>query len=46
MPVAAWLEGRVRQRITIELPAAIQRIEIDVERRLPDIDRADNVWVR
>src|SRR5690606_21647535 len=46
LPVEPWLEGRVRQRTTIVVPAAVQRIEIDPAGVLPDVDRADNVWVR
>lgn len=46
MPVDAWLEGRVRQRATIEVASPVTRIEIDPAMRLPDVDRRDNVWTR
>jgi hypothetical protein len=46
LPVEPWLEGRVRQLGSIELPERVQRIEIDPERFFPDIDRNDNVWLR
>jgi hypothetical protein len=46
LPVEPWLEGRIRQQTIIELPSAVQKVEIDAEQRYPDVDRADNVWVR
>jgi hypothetical protein len=46
LPVEPWLEGRIRQRTTIPVSGSVQRIEIDAERRFPEVDRGDNVWVR
>jgi hypothetical protein len=46
LPVEPWLEGKVRQLVTVDLSGRVQRIEIDPDRRLPDIDRADNAWQR
>ena len=44
VPVEPWLDGRVRQRLVLDVPAGIRRIEIDAV--LPDVDPGDNVWVR
>ncbi|MGH7505790.1 MAG: M1 family aminopeptidase, partial [Longimicrobiales bacterium] len=46
LPVEPWLEGRIRQQATITVPGAVQKVEIDAERRFPDVDRQDNAWVR
>lgn len=46
LPVEPWLEGKVRQLVTVNLPAAVTRIEIDPDRFFPDVDRTDNVWER
>lgn len=46
LPVEPWLEGRVEQSVTLELPAAATRVEIDPQRVFPDVDRTNNVWVR
>jgi aminopeptidase N len=46
LPVQPWLDGKVRQMVTVELAAPVQRIEIDPERHFPDVERADNIWVR
>ncbi|HUH13536.1 MAG TPA: M1 family metallopeptidase [Longimicrobiales bacterium] len=44
LPVDPWLHvGGTRADILV-LPGAPVRVEIDPERRLPDIDRANNVW--
>jgi hypothetical protein len=41
----AWLAGRRRVELPIE-GTRVVRVEIDPERRFPDIDRANNVWPR
>jgi hypothetical protein len=46
LPVEPWLEGRTRQWTTIELPAAVTRIEIDPDRVFPDVNRTNNIWLR
>jgi aminopeptidase N len=46
LPVEPWIEGRTRQRATIDVDARVTRVEIDPEEAFPDIDRRDNVWTR
>lgn len=46
LPVEPWLRGAVTQQITVDLTADVTRVEIDPERRFPDVDRSDNVWTR
>jgi hypothetical protein len=46
LPVEPWLEGRIRQQTTVELPGTVQKVEIDAAQRYPDVDRTDNVWTR
>jgi hypothetical protein len=45
VPVETWLGGAVRAEIA--LPSSVgevTRVEIDPDRRFPDLSRADNVW--
>lgn len=45
LPVEPWLhQGGTRSEV-LALPGLPARVEIDAERRLPDVERADNVWV-
>jgi len=44
LPVDAWLAGGIRQRISVEVSAPATRVEIDPERRFPDVERGNNVW--
>jgi len=46
VPVDVWLSGARTHTRTVELPAALQRVEIDPEADFPDVDRGDNVWQR
>lgn len=46
LPVQPWLEGKVRQLATVEVRGRVARVEIDPLRRLPDVERANNIWVR
>lgn len=43
VPVSVWLEGRTETTVT--LPAGdVVRVEIDPDRYLPDVNRANNRW--
>jgi hypothetical protein len=45
LPVDPWLEGE--REATLTFPAGEpERVEIDPEGYLPDVDRSDNVWPR
>jgi len=45
IPVDVWLRGRTSATTTVNVDgASVQRIEIDAEQHLPDVDRSDNVW--
>lgn len=46
VPVEHWLSGEVRATIDLESGAAVSRVEIDPSGAFPDVDRANNVWVR
>lgn len=46
IPVQRWLAGD--REATLRLPAEsrVQRVEIDPEQHFPDVNRANNIWVR
>ncbi len=44
--VDPWLDGEVVRTLEMSTPDPVVRIEIDPERRFPDLDRTDNVWTR
>lgn len=46
VPVAVWLRGARRHTLRVAPSPAVVRVEIDAERRFPDADRANDVWVR
>ena len=46
VPVERWLAGARRHTVRVAPSPAVARVEIDAERRFPDADRANNVWVR
>ncbi|MGH7476113.1 MAG: M1 family metallopeptidase, partial [Longimicrobiales bacterium] len=45
LPVEPWLEGRVRQSVTVAAGSPVVRVEIDPEQDYPDVVRENNVWV-
>ncbi len=46
VPVEVWLTGDRTTTVTFDTEAPVTRLEIDPERRFPDIDRSDNIWTR
>ena len=44
IPVEAWLGGERKATITMPVPADLVRIEIDPDRRLPDVDPLNQTW--
>ncbi len=46
VPVDKWLSGATSATVSLPPGPSVTRIEIDAERSFPDIDRADNVWLR
>ncbi len=44
--VDVWLTGQATTTVTLPTAAPVERVEIDRERKFPDVDRADNVWTR
>jgi aminopeptidase N len=46
VPAEAWLAGEKSVTITMKVPADLVRIEIDPERRLPDINPLNQTWPR
>ena len=46
VPVERWLAGARRHTVRVGPSPAVARVEIDAERRFPDADRANNLWVR
>ncbi|MGH7464447.1 MAG: M1 family aminopeptidase, partial [Longimicrobiales bacterium] len=46
LPVEPWLAGAQTQTLTLDLASAVTRVEIDPQRYLPDVQRANNVWAR
>lgn len=46
VPVDVWLEGARRHRVELSVPGRVQRVEIDPEDVLLDVDRTNDAWVR
>jgi hypothetical protein len=46
LPVKPWLDGALSQIVTLDAAAPVTRVEIDPQRYLPDVQRANNVWSR
>ncbi|HEX2168467.1 MAG TPA: M1 family metallopeptidase [Longimicrobiales bacterium] len=46
LPVDTWLEGAETQTVSVDVPSQVMRVEIDPDRYLPDVERANNVWTR
>lgn len=44
--VDVWLTGKATATVTVPTASPVVRVEIDPERRFPDVDRGDNVWTR
>jgi hypothetical protein len=44
--VDAWLAGHRRIVVRIPVRTTVQKVEIDPERLFPDVDRANQTWVR
>jgi len=46
VPVSTWLAGRREATVTVPRGRTVTRVEIDAEHGFPDVDRANNVWVK
>jgi aminopeptidase N len=46
LPVEPWLAGAATQTLTLDVASPVTRVEIDPQRYLPDVERANNVWTR
>ncbi|HEX9105897.1 MAG TPA: M1 family aminopeptidase, partial [Longimicrobiales bacterium] len=46
VPVGVWLGGARRYTEIVIAPAAVQRVVIDPDHLLPDVDRRNNEWPR
>ena len=44
VPVETWLAGRTEAVLKVPEGSPVIRVEIDPERRFPDVDRENNVW--
>jgi len=44
VPVNVWLAGARRHTLRVADPSSVVRVELDPEKRFPDIDRANDVW--
>jgi len=44
VPVEVWLTGETTTTVTLDTESPVARVEIDPDRKFPDIDRSDNVW--
>lgn len=44
VPVDVWLTGQATTTVTLTTDSPVRRVELDPERRFPDVDRSDNVW--
>lgn len=45
LPADTWLDGDRAHHEFVVVPSPLERVEIDPDLRLPDVDRANNVWV-
>ncbi len=43
VPVEFWLEGARQTTLAFE-PGTVERVEIDPDMYLPDVNRDNNVW--
>ncbi|MCK5411972.1 MAG: M1 family metallopeptidase, partial [Gemmatimonadetes bacterium] len=46
VPVETWLAGKTEAILKVREGPPVIRVEIDPERRFPDVDRENNVWPR
>jgi hypothetical protein len=46
VPVETWLGGATRAEVRVPRGAAVVRVEVDPDPRVPDADRSNNVWER
>ena len=46
IPVSHWLSGERSAEVLLPAGLPVVRVEIDPERAFPDVNRANNVWVR
>ena len=46
LAVEPWLRGETEVELEFTTPEPVVRVEIDPRRRLPDVDRTNNVWER
>jgi hypothetical protein len=41
-----WLNGNARREVVLETDKTVIRVQIDPDRRLPDVDYSNNTWIR
>ncbi len=46
VPVELWLSGRRQAVVEVDTDDEVVRVELDPERRFPDVNRANDVWER
>ena len=46
IPVEVWLSGKRTAQVEVKANSPIVRVQIDPDGVFPDVDRANNVWVR
>jgi hypothetical protein len=46
IPVEVWLTGARRYTLSTAAAPPITRVELDVDHEFPDVDRANDLWVR
>ncbi len=46
VPVETWLVGKTEAVLKVREGSPVIRVEIDPDRRFPDVDRENNVWPR
>jgi hypothetical protein len=46
IPVGRWLEGARKAETNVKTASPVVRVEIDAEQVFPDVNRANNVWVK
>lgn len=46
VPVDVWLAGARLHTLSVDVPAAVESVELDPDFLFPDVDRTDHVWER